>query len=216
MRGCRAARIRCGALAGESQVGDHPLVEMPNLLPIVGRRCSGSAGAYLLRALTESGSIPPQPGSLPVSPMRCLARLGGAAVQRRSVEGRGREFDRVLVLSPLVWEATARFHVIGVGRGRRPVGLCGFRDGDFLAEGPADRIQLCNAGGLGNGRGAANATHDVLPFTFLFLAVAAAIETSACLDHWLSERWLGAIAADLAVLFGYLPGDQRTRFAPRL
>jgi hypothetical protein len=44
------------------------------------------------------------------------------------------------------------------------------------------------------------ATHDVLPFTFLFLAMAAAIEASACLDHWLSERWLGATAADLAVL----------------
>ena len=44
------------------------------------------------------------------------------------------------------------------------------------------------------------ATHDVLPFTFLFLAVAAAIEASACLDHWLSERWVGAAAADLSVL----------------
>ena len=44
------------------------------------------------------------------------------------------------------------------------------------------------------------ATHDVLPFTFLFLAVAAAIEASACLGHSLGERWLGATAADLAVL----------------
>jgi len=35
------------------------------------------------------------------------------------------------------------------------------------------------------------ATHNVLPFTFLFLAVAAAIEASACLEHWLSERWVG-------------------------
>jgi hypothetical protein len=44
------------------------------------------------------------------------------------------------------------------------------------------------------------ATRDVLPFTFLFLAMAAAIEASACLEHWLSERWLGAAAADLSVL----------------
>jgi hypothetical protein len=53
---------------------------------------------------------------------------------------------------------------------------------------------------LGTGAALLLATHDVLPFTFLFLAVAAAIETSACLDHYLSERWLGATAADLAVL----------------
>jgi hypothetical protein len=44
------------------------------------------------------------------------------------------------------------------------------------------------------------ATHDVLPFTFVFLATAAAVEISACLDHWLSERWLAAAAADLSVL----------------
>ena len=44
------------------------------------------------------------------------------------------------------------------------------------------------------------ATHDVLPFAFVFLAIGAAVEASACLDHWLSERWLAALAADLAVL----------------
>ena len=54
------------------------------------------------------------------------------------------------------------------------------------------------------------ATRDVLPFTFLFLAMAAAIEASACLDHWLSERWLGAAAADLAVLLAtWLVTNQR-------
>ena len=44
------------------------------------------------------------------------------------------------------------------------------------------------------------ATHDVLPFTAVFLAAAAAVEISACLEHWLSERWLAATAADLSVL----------------
>jgi hypothetical protein len=48
------------------------------------------------------------------------------------------------------------------------------------------------------------ATHDVLPFTFLFLAIALAVEGSACLDHWLSERWLAAAAANLSVLLATL------------
>src|SRR5208337_2575879 len=43
------------------------------------------------------------------------------------------------------------------------------------------------------------ATYDVLPFTFVFLAIAVAIETCACLNHWLGARWLAALAADLAV-----------------
>src|SRR6185369_9568591 len=44
------------------------------------------------------------------------------------------------------------------------------------------------------------ATHDVVPFTVVFLATAAAVEVSACLNHWLAERWLAAAAADLSVL----------------
>jgi hypothetical protein len=54
--------------------------------------------------------------------------------------------------------------------------------------------------GLGTSAALLVATHDVLPFTFVFLAIALAMEVSACLNHWLSERWLTATAADLAVL----------------
>ena len=54
--------------------------------------------------------------------------------------------------------------------------------------------------GLGTAAALLMATHDVLPFTLLFLAIAAAVEASACLDHWLSERWLAGSAANLSVL----------------
>jgi hypothetical protein len=43
------------------------------------------------------------------------------------------------------------------------------------------------------------ATYHVLPFTFVFLAIATAIEACACLGHRLDARWLAAAAADLAV-----------------
>ena len=59
---------------------------------------------------------------------------------------------------------------------------------------------IATLAGLGTAAALLMATHDVLPFTFVFLAIAAAVEVSACLDHWLSERWLAAAAADLAVL----------------
>src|SRR5262249_45788356 len=35
---------------------------------------------------------------------------------------------------------------------------------------------------------------------FFFLTLAGAVEISACLNHWLSERWLAAVAADAGVL----------------
>ena len=59
---------------------------------------------------------------------------------------------------------------------------------------------IATLAGLGTAAALLMATHDVLPFTLVFLAIAAAVEASACLDHWLSERWLAATAADLAVL----------------
>jgi hypothetical protein len=44
------------------------------------------------------------------------------------------------------------------------------------------------------------ATRELLPFTWLLLALAIAVEFSACMEHWVRERWVVAIAADLAIL----------------
>src|ERR1035438_6599533 len=41
---------------------NHPLAQMPAILPIAGRALLGLAGAYLLRALTESGTLPARAG----------------------------------------------------------------------------------------------------------------------------------------------------------
>jgi hypothetical protein len=43
-------------------------------------------------------------------------------------------------------------------------------------------------------------TQDLLPFTTALLAMALAVETSACLEHYLGERWVVALAADLAIM----------------
>ena len=42
---------------------------MSGILPVVGRALVGLAGAYLLRALTESGTLPTRPESPPESSM---------------------------------------------------------------------------------------------------------------------------------------------------
>jgi hypothetical protein len=180
----------------------HPLAEIPNLLPVIGRALLGLAGAYLLRALTESGTVPARLG-IAIGIVYALGWLGWAA--RRPLQERWNaaidSLTSVLVLCPLLWEATARFHLLSSWAAAAVLLV-------FAVFGMAISWRksllivstFATLAALGTGAALLLATHDVLPFTFLFLAAAAAIETSACLDHYLSERWLGATAADLAVL----------------
>src|SRR6185312_12399263 len=107
----------------------------------------------------------------------------------------------VLVLSPLLLEATTRFHTIST----RTAGalLLMFTLFGLAVSWRKDlRIvaTFATLAGLGTGAALLLSTQDVLPFTFVFLTIALAMEVSACLNHWLSERWLTAAAADLAVL----------------
>lgn len=181
---------------------DHPLAEMPGILPMVGRALLGLAGAYLLRALTESGALPVKAGTA-AGIVYALLWLGWAArspAAERLKTALG-SLTAVLVLSPLLWEATARLHAIGTWTAAAMLlvfavfGMAiSWRKSQLVVS------TLATLAALGTAAALLMATHDVLPFTFLFLAVAAAIEASACLDHWLSERWVGAAAADLSVL----------------
>jgi len=181
---------------------NHPLAEVPSLLPIVGRALLGLAGAYLLRALTESGTLSPKVGTA-AGIVYALLWLGWAARSPATERLRTAidSLTAVLVLCPLLWEATVRFHAIGTWTAAAVLLV-------FALFGMAISWRksllivstFATLAALGTGTALLLATHDVLPFTFLFLAVAAAIEASACFEHWLSERWLAAAAADLAVL----------------
>ncbi len=107
----------------------------------------------------------------------------------------------VLILSPLLWEATLRFQMITTWEAGTIlvaftlIGLAVSWRGDLLVV-----ATISTLAGLGTAGALLVATHDVLPFTLVFLAIAAAVEVCACLNHWLGERWLAAAAADLSVL----------------
>ena len=181
---------------------NHPLAGMPAALPIAGRALLGLAGAYLLRALTESGALPVRAGTA-AGIAYALGWLIWAARSPSSQRLRAalHSLTAVLVLCPLLWEATVSFHAIGPWPAAAVLLL-------FAVFGMAISWRknllivstFATVACLGTAAALLLATHDVLPFTFLFLAVAAAIEASACLEHWLSERWLGAAAADFSVL----------------
>ncbi len=176
--------------------------EIPDLLPVLGRALLGLAGAYLLRALVESAAIPTSAGVATGILYAVLWLVWAARTPAgRRLEAALHALTSVLVLAPLLWEAAIRFHVVTPWIASLTLlaftlfGLAiSWRRNLLIVATISTLACLITAGAL------LIATHDVVPFTVLFLATAAAVEISACLDHWLSERWLAATAADLAVL----------------
>ena len=176
--------------------------ETAGLIAVAGRALLGLAGAYLLRALTEAGTLPASFG-IGIGIAYAMGWLAWAARTSpgRRLEAAIHSLTGALVLSPLLWEATLRFHAIGVWTSGAILVLYTVF-GMAVAWRKNLRIvsTITTLAGLGTAAGLLMATHDVLPFTSVFLAVAGAVEISACLEHWLSERWLAAVFADLAVL----------------
>ena len=179
-----------------------PKVETSALLPALGRLLLGLAGAYLLRALTEWGTLGATAGVgvgivYAVSWLIWAARLPAS----RRVEAALYSLTSALVIAPLLFEATHRFHAVSTWSAGALLVL--FNVSGLAASWRKDLLVVATIAtltGVGTASALLVATHDALPFTFVLLAIAAAVEASACLEHWLSERWLAATAADLAVL----------------
>jgi hypothetical protein len=183
--------------------------DVSGTLPVLGRALLGIAGAYLLRALTELGVLP---HSLGVA-LGALYAAGWLVLAARAPAERilvvtVHCLTSVLVLAPLLWEATLRFQVLPSWVTAAILVL-------FSAFGLAISwrknltiiVWVTTLAGMGTAAALLVATHDVLPFTVALLAIAAAIEFSACCDHWMGERWIAAVLADLAVaLLTYLMG----------
>ena len=174
----------------------------PLPLAALGRAMLGLAGAYLLRALTESGTVAHGAG-IAAGLVYAIGWMIAAAQTpgERRLETALHSLTSVLVLAPLLWEATLRFHAI---RTWTAGGILLVFTACGLAVSWRKNILILATiallAGLGTSAGLLVATYDVLPFTFVLLAIAALVEASACLDHWLSERWLAAVAADLALV----------------
>jgi len=172
------------------------------ILPVLGRALLGLAGAFLLRALTEAGTFSPRAG-VAIGLAYAMLWLVWAArtPAARRLETALHGLTSVLVLCPLLFEATTSFHAVstwmagGILLGFTLFGLAVSWRKDLLIV-----ARFATLAGLGTSAALLVATHDVLPFTFVVLAIALAAEVSACLNHCLSGRWLTAAAADLAVL----------------
>jgi hypothetical protein len=180
-----------GFLAGDSG----------GIFPILGRAVLGFAGAFLLRAISESTSLP----KLPVLMVAILYACFWMVWAIRSYEST--RFASITyaitsagILCPLVWESTVRFQVLPATAGA--VVLVGFLVMTLVL---ADRNDLqltpwiTTLSVVITAIALIIATHELVPLTCALLAVALATETNACVGHVMTFRAIPAMAANFSV-----------------
>jgi hypothetical protein len=196
------------------------LNETAALIPIFGKALLAIAAAYLLRALAEARVVP-----LPVCigagilySFFWLLMAARAAPGRRAV-AMVHGATSALVLAPLVWESTVRFAALPAPAAAASLlGYAAFglviswrKNLDVVA-------WITTLTALAMASALLMATRNLPPFTAALLAIAAAVELSACFNHWLRERWAAAVLSDLSVLLlTYIaarPGGVPEGYAP--
>jgi hypothetical protein len=170
-------------------------------LPVFGKAVLGIAGAYLLRAVSETGILPKllllivaimYAGMWLVWAVKTHATDGFASVTYA--------ITAAMILSPLLWESTVRFRILQAAF--TAAVLVAFV---MLALVLAWRQRLQTIpwvailAGVATALALIVATRKLVPLTVGLLAMALATETVVCLGHPLSVRVIPAIAADFAV-----------------
>ena len=186
--------------AGTARLG---IATAQGTVALVGRTLLVLAGAYVTRALTDARAVPAGVGvALGLSYAvfwQLRADREARAARRESAVFHAMASS--LVAFPLVWEATARFELLG------PRAACAALVGLFaLGLGVAWRRGLTLGAWLTTGLTLATAvallvaTHDLLAVFAALLAVAAGLEWLAYRERWLALRWAAALLLD-AVAF---------------
>ena len=172
------------------------------LVPLLGWGLMGIAGAYLLRALTESGYLPGLLGvGLGVVYAAWWLFLAAHRASERPMFSIIHGLTAALIMAPMLWEMTVSFHLIS-GTAASAVAVCFTVFG--LAIGWKRNLTpiawIATLAGLVTAMALFRETHDATVWAVSVLAMAAATEFAACRDHWLGLRWVVALAADFTVV----------------
>lgn len=180
---------------------------------VLGRAMLGIAGAYVLRAVAESGSFPKlaavalaiaYAGTWLIGAVRVPAGQWFASTTYAGTSA--------LILVPMLWELTLRFKFLTPS-----VSACvlaAFVLGAHALAWKRDLISIVWVADLAAAIAAVAlliATHDMQPFLAALLLLALVAEFAACRERWLSVRPIIAIAADLAawtLLYTYSNPDR--------
>jgi len=177
-------------------------VPQPSLFSVFGRSILGIAGAYLLRAVAESGTFPAW-----IAVALSLAYAAGwlvwaawPATQRRLARY-SYALTAALILSPMLWESTVRFRILPP-----PVTAAVLAAFALVAMTLAWRFNVSSIIWVGMLTAAFTAlsltagTRDLVSFTWALLIMASMAEFAASRGRWHGLRPVVAAAADFATL----------------
>ena len=170
----------------------------PGWLSLVGRTCIVLGGAFLLRALTQSGQLPEAGGVwLGLAYAAFWLVMAGRATGR---SGFFHGLSAMLVSLPLVVEAALTFHVLGAGSSAAVLAVTATaalavawrrRQGTFAMVATLGTIAVTVALAFGLG--------TLLPSVLVLLVLGALTLWVGYARHWAWLAWPGAAAADLAI-----------------
>jgi len=195
------------APAAAEQISLPPSIDLPSApqaigaFTVLGRALLGIAGAYVLRAVAESNAVAmPLVAALAIA--YAFAWLAVAARQQKDgwLAPSAYAATSAFILAPLLWELTLRFRLfpslltaaVMTGFAAAPALLAGRRNFAPLA-------WVTNTATAALALALLVATHEVVPFAAVLLAMAALCEFSALRGLETGVRVFVAIAADLAL-----------------
>ena len=186
-----------------------------SLFPVLGKALLGIAGAYMLRAVEEAGSLP----RIAVAFAGVLYALLWLALAARARVGPRfasaiYACTTALILAPMLWELTLRFNVLTPAMAAAvvcvfPLAAVGLAWKHDLA--PLLRVVVTASAGLA--LALAIVSHAMMPFLIVLLILAAICEFARPLDRLPDVRALVALATDVAIwilIFVYF-NPQNTR-----
>ncbi|MGD1214387.1 MAG: hypothetical protein ABR861_05320 [Terriglobales bacterium] len=186
---------------GTPAAEEFALPQAEGVFPVVGKAMLGIAGAYLLRAVAESGSFPKLAVvvlALAYAGMWLVwaARLPAQAYFASTVYAT----TAALILAPMLWELTLRFEVLPTSATAGVLGAFAVAAYALAWKRSLTSIVwVANVAAVLTTLALLIATHDLVPFISALLLMALASEAAAGRNHWLRLRPLVAAAADLAI-----------------
>lgn len=180
-----------------------PRVPAAGIFTLLGRSILVLAGAFLLRLLTDTGALPPLLGvNLGMGYALLLILLAHRAAGREGSAGAvAYGMTAAVVIYPLLWETTARLHILSAGGGA--AALAAVTAAGLLAAWHR-RLRLLawtfTLAALCVGVGLAFATAAQELYAAVLLALGVATTGLAYTRHWHLKRWFAASAADALIL----------------
>lgn len=187
--------------AGDSPGGGMP--DVGSLVTLLGRTLFALAGAFLLRALTDSGQLAAGLGVLLglafATSWIAMADRAGGRERGASATFHGLAF--VLIAFPLLFEATTRFHFLTAATAAVGLSAC-----TALALAVSWRRRLhglawvATMGGMATAMVLVMGTAELGPFALFLVLLGVTTLWLGYVQEWTLLRWPVALLADLAIL----------------